>query len=55
MRAESTTAVFRDDLSALAREYDDIKSAARFIGRRVAPVAEVASDSGGFPIFNRET
>lgn len=53
MRPDSSTVIFREGLSAEAREYDDIKAASRFIGRRVAPLAHVAAQSGEYPIMRR--
>ena len=54
MRPESTSVIFRDDLSILAKEYDEQKAIGRFIARQAAPVAEVASAEGQYPIMNRE-
>jgi len=54
MRPESTSVTYRPDLSALVNEYDAEKAAARFIGRRAAPIFTVPEASGGFPIMSRE-
>jgi len=55
MRQESTSITFRADMAVLSKEFDEIKAAGRFIGKRVAPIIEVGEKSGSFPIFNRET
>jgi len=54
MRPESSTVIFRDDLAAIANEYDERTAATRFIGRRVAPLAPVDKMVGEYPIMNRE-
>ena len=55
MRPESTSITLRRDLSAVAQEYDAERAVTMFIGRRVAPVAEVGEESATYPIFNRES
>lgn len=54
---ESATvaAAFRPDLSILAQEYHDQKAAARFIGKKVAPIFRVATFNGIYPTMNRES
>lgn len=55
MRPESTSVTYRADIAVLSKEFEAVKAAGRFIGKRVAPIIEVGEKSGGFPIFNRET
>jgi len=55
MRPESTSVTFRADMAVLSKEFEAVKAAGRFIGRRVAPIIEVGEKSGSFPIFNRES
>lgn len=54
-RPESATvaAQFRSDLALISKEYADEKAAARFIGRRAAPIFRVAEQTGEFPTMNR--
>ncbi|HIJ70665.1 MAG TPA: hypothetical protein HPP87_04790 [Planctomycetes bacterium] len=54
MRPESTSVVFREDLSALASEFDAAKAATRFIGRRAAPIFTSGICDGQYPVMNRE-
>ena len=53
MRPESTSMTYRAELTAIVNEYDVEKAAARFIGRRAAPVFEVAECAGEYPIMRR--
>ena len=52
-KKESTSVVFRDDLSSHLREYDSQAAAARFIGLKAAPIRPVAKKAGQFAIFRR--
>lgn len=53
MRPESTSVSLRQDLTAVANEYDDSKSSA-FIGAAAAPVFASLTDGGNYPIIKRE-
>jgi len=55
MRPESATAyVYRPDLVAAVQEFDVEKAAAKFIGRRAAPIFQTPEAAGQYPIINRE-
>ena len=54
MQPESTSIIYRPDLAQLVQEYDVEKAAARFIGRRAAPIFGVPNRAGQYPIMNRE-
>jgi len=53
MRPESTSVVFRSDLSATASEYAAEKAAGRFIGLKAAPIFSVPEADGEYPIMRR--
>lgn len=53
MTPESTSVTYRPDLAAQVNEYDQNKAAAKFIGRRVAPIFNSPVCSGQYPIFRR--
>ena len=53
MIPESSTVVFRTDLSAQVQEYDASAAAARFIARRAGPVFPSPVCTGGYPIMRR--
>ncbi len=54
MRPESTSITFNPILAQLLHEYDIEKAAAKFIGRKVAPIFRSPSSTGEYPIMNRE-
>jgi len=54
MRPESTSISLRRDLSEVSQEYAASRAAARFIGRRVAPIFRVDEQTANYPIINRE-
>ena len=54
MRPESTSVVIRPDLSVVAQEFMDSNAATRFIGRKAAPTIGVPTNTGQYPVINRE-
>ena len=54
MRPESTSAVLSWPLIEVVSEYDVDKAAAKFIGRRAAPIFKSDKKTGEYPIMNRE-
>jgi len=54
MRPESTSVVFREDLSALLQEYSASKAADRFIGRKASPIFGAPKAQAAYPVMNRE-
>lgn len=54
MRPESTSAILRPDLTAVAQEYDAEKAATKFIGRRAAPIFNSPIYSTTYPVVKRE-
>ncbi len=54
MRPESTSAAPSWRLMQLVSEYDVDKAAAKFIGRKAAPIFKSDKKTGNYPIMNRE-
>ena len=54
LRPESTAVTARADIAVQLQEYDTTAAAARFIGRRAAPIFESPVCDGRYPIMNRE-
>lgn len=54
MREESTSVVFRPDLSVQLQEYADKKAAGKFLAPRACPIWNSSEQSGEYPIMNRE-
>ena len=53
MRPEDTTVTYRPELSAQVQEFDASSSAAKFVGRRAAPIYHSPEASMSYPILRR--
>lgn len=54
MNPESTSITFRPELAQLATEFMASNDAQKFVGMRACPVFNAATQSGEYPVLNRE-